>query len=219
MSILRSSSPTALAAAMAIFAVLAARPTAAQTLEGQALVSALREGGYVIVMRHAHAPRALANAADAAPGNTAHERQLDAEGQRTAKAMGEALRRLRIPIGEILSSPTFRARQTVRLLGVGQAKPMAELGEGKEGMKADNTGKRPAWLRNRAATPPAPGSNTLIVTHLPNLVGAFGDAAKGTGDGGALIVRPNGREPVVVGRIAIDEWPRLASSSPPQVGD
>jgi phosphohistidine phosphatase SixA len=205
----RSSSVIASAAVMAMLAVLAAGPSAAQTLEGQALVDALRQGGYVIVMRHARAPRALPGAADAAPGNTARERQLDAEGQRTAKAMGEALRRLRIPIGEVLSSPTFRARQTVRLLNVGEPKLAPELGEGKQGMKADETGKRPAWLRSEAAMKPAPGTNNLIVTHLPNLVGAFPTAAKGIGDGGALIVRPNGSEPVVVGRVAIDDWPKL----------
>jgi phosphohistidine phosphatase SixA len=188
---------------------MVAGSAAAQTLSGDALVEALRQGGYVIAMRHASAPRTPPAASEAAPGNTQRERQLDAEGRETAAAMGEALHRLRIPIGEVLSSPTFRARQTVRLLDVGEPKTVAELGEGKDGMKADKTGKRSAWLRERAAMKPAEGRDTLIVTHLPNLAGAFGDAADNIGDGGALILRPDGSRFTVVGRVAIEEWPTL----------
>jgi phosphohistidine phosphatase SixA len=183
----------------------------AHMLSGQALVDALRQGGYVIVMRHAHSPRTPPDAEHAAPANTRHERELDEEGRATATAMGNALKRLGIPIAEVLSSPTFRALQTVRLLGL-EPTPTPELGDGGRDMKADSEGTRSAWLRTRAAMKPPAGGNTLMVTHLPNLVGAFGDAAANTGDGEALVVRPDGTQPMIVGRIRIDEWPRLSGN-------
>lgn len=60
-----------------------------QTLQGEALVKALRQGGYVIVMRHARSPLEVPDKQTANPDNTKPERQLDAEGQATATAMGK----------------------------------------------------------------------------------------------------------------------------------
>lgn len=51
--------------------------TPAQTLSGQALVAALREGGYVIVMRHASSPREEPDERTANADNVNRERQLD----------------------------------------------------------------------------------------------------------------------------------------------
>src|SRR5438270_3919983 len=78
----------------------------AQTLSGEALVKALRQGGYVILMRHASSPREAPDKQTANPDNVKPERQLDQEGRTTATAMGKALRDLKIPVGEVLSSPT-----------------------------------------------------------------------------------------------------------------
>ncbi|HEU4616479.1 MAG TPA: histidine phosphatase family protein [Gammaproteobacteria bacterium] len=210
--LMKDGNPTRAWPIAAAFLLLSAWLSAAnaQTLEGRALVDALREGGYVIVMRHAHSPRATPDAGHAAAGNVKLERELDAEGREAAAGMGRALKELHIPIAEVLSSPTFRALETVRLMGL-QATPTAELGDAGQDMKADTEGTRSAWLRNRAAQKPPAGGNSLLVTHLPNLVGAFGDAAKDTGDGEALIFRPDGRRAELAGRVSMDEWPRLAA--------
>jgi phosphohistidine phosphatase SixA len=183
---------------------------AAQQLGGAALVAALRAGGYVIVMRHARSPGERPAKADAAPGNADLERQLDREGLASAARMGQAFKRLGIPVGEVLSSPTFRARQTAKQLDVGEAKPVEELGDGGQNMRADTEGRRSAWLRAKAADPPAAGTNRLIITHFPNLIGAFPDAAAGTGDGESLIVKPGNGRAVVAARVKIGDWPKLA---------
>lgn len=182
---------------------------AAQTSDSA--LAALRAGGCVLVMRHASSPRTPPDPADADPGNVDNERQLDAVGRATAIAMGEALRGLRIPIGSILSSPTFRATETVRLLDVGEPELVAELGDGGNSMQADTEGRRSAWLRQRAAELPAAGTNVIIVTHLPNLTGAFGPQVADMRDGEALIVRPEPGGMSIIGRIAIDEWPSFAA--------
>ena len=67
--------------------------------------------------RDRDAPRQLAgrHSAKSNPDNVPPERQLDEKGRTTAAAMGDALRRLKIPIGEVLTSPAYRARETARL--------------------------------------------------------------------------------------------------------
>jgi Histidine phosphatase superfamily (branch 1) len=87
----------------------------AQAPASDALVNQLRQGGYVLVMRHASSPRQVPTKDTANPDNTKLERQLDEAGRRGATAMGDALRGLRIPIGTVLTSPTYRAIETVKL--------------------------------------------------------------------------------------------------------
>jgi phosphohistidine phosphatase SixA len=175
----------------------------AQSLSGEALVEALRAGGHVIVMRHAQSPRGAPDAASASPGNSTLERQLDETGRQTAAAMGEALRALRIPIGDVLSSPTFRALETARLAEFGNPQPVSELDAG--------NGDRAAWLRTRAAEAPRSETNTILVTHAPNVSGAFGEDGDGMVDGEALVIRPGAGGAAVVARIRIDQWPALVA--------
>jgi phosphohistidine phosphatase SixA len=188
-------------------ALLATTPLGAQTLPRNELAAALRAGGYVIVMRHANSPRQAPDAASAEPDNTSRERQLDEAGRREATAMGAALKRLKIPVNEVLSSPTYRALQTARLLDVGTARAADELSN--EGMAA--TGEaRAAWLRQQAASKPKPGGNRLLITHGPNMSGAFPEYSAGMAEGEALIFDPRGPgDPVMVQRIKIGEWAGL----------
>jgi phosphohistidine phosphatase SixA len=176
----------------------------AQAPSGEALVEALRGGGYVLVMRHAQSPRQTPDEDAAAPGNDNLERQLDQTGRASAAAMGDALRMFDIPIGEVLSSPTFRALETVRHAQLGQAQSVNELGDRGEEDRA-------AWLRDRAAAALQAGTNTIMVTHAPNVAGAFGEQASGMADGETLIVRPDGAGGIdVVARVKIEDWPGLA---------
>jgi phosphohistidine phosphatase SixA len=181
----------------------------AQSLSGDALVQALRKGGYVIVMRHASSPREAPEKSAANPDNTKPERQLDAEGRATATAMGKAIRELKIPIGEVLSSPTYRALETIRLAGFPAPKTMIELGDNGQSMSG-GTEEQAKWLRKRV-TEFSTGANTLLVTHLPNLTRTFPQEAAGMADGEALIFGPDGKGGAkVIGRVKIEEWPKMA---------
>jgi phosphohistidine phosphatase SixA len=173
----------------------------AQTLSGEALVKALRQGGYVIVMRHASSPREVPDKQTANPDNTKPERQLDAEGRSTATAFGKALRDLKIPIGEVLVSPTYRAMETVRLAKLNDPRPQPELGDNGQSMQG-GTDAQAAWLK-KAVTQFPSGKNTILVTHLPNIRALFPELAPAIADGEALVFGPNG----IVGRIKIEEWP------------
>src|SRR5690606_6233966 len=70
--------------------VLLDAPVHAQPRDGAEVIEPLRDGGYVIAMRHASSPRTPPDAASASPENTKGERELDANGKATARAMGDA---------------------------------------------------------------------------------------------------------------------------------
>jgi len=180
----------------------------AQSLHGEALVKALRQGGYVIVMRHASSPREVPGKQSANADNVNHERQLDAEGRASAIAMGKALHDLKIPIGDVLTSPTYRALETIRYAKLGDPKPFAELGDNGQSMQG-GTQAQAAWLQKRVTQFPA-GVNTVLVTHFPNLTGAFPQMTAGVADGEALVFGPDGKGgAALVARIKIEEWPEM----------
>jgi phosphohistidine phosphatase SixA len=180
----------------------------AQTLSGDALVKGLRQGGYVILMRHASSPREVPDKKTANLDNVTFERQLDETGRATAAAMGKALRDLKIPIGEVFSSPTYRALETIRLAQFGKPRTYVELGDGGQNMRAA-TETQAEWLQRKVKEFP-PGTNTLIVTHFPNNTAAFPQLPSGLADGEALIFGPDGKGgAILVARVKIEEWPRL----------
>ena len=77
--------------------------------------------------------------------------------------MGRAFKSLQIPLGEIFSSPTYRARETIKLVGFGTPKTVAELGDQGHSMARLNGSGPAAWLKAKAAEKPAAGRDTLIV--------------------------------------------------------
>ena len=79
-------------AALALLVTLAWEPTSAQNAPAAALLAPLRQGGLVLVMRHASSPRDVPTRQTADPANTTLERELDATGRTTATAMGTAIR-------------------------------------------------------------------------------------------------------------------------------
>jgi phosphohistidine phosphatase SixA len=183
--------------------LLAATASAQQQQSGDALVNALRQGGHVIVMRHASSPREVPDKSTANPDNVKPERQLDPEGRTSATAMGKALRDLKIPIGAVLSSPTYRALETIRYAQFGKPEAFPELGDNGQSMQG-GTEAQATWLKKKVTEFPK-GTNTLIVTHMPNMSRAFPESTNNLADGEALIFGPSG----VVARVKIEEWTGL----------
>jgi hypothetical protein len=184
----------------------------AQTMSGPELVKHLQEGGYVLLMRHAHSPSAPPDRSGADPGNINLERQLDETGRSTVRAMGEAIRRLRIPVGAVLSSPTYRALETVHVGALGSVHTFTQLGDGGQDMNATAVSGAGKWLRDKVADRPKAKSNTIIVTQVPNIQTAIGKDAVNLTDGEALVFRPNGHGGAdLVARVKIEDWPVLAA--------
>ena len=188
-------------------ALLLGAAAAASLLEGKPLTAALAGGGYVILMRHASSPATPPTSEQAEPANVGHERQLDEGGRRAARAMGEALRHLRIAVGMVLSSTSYRALETARLAQFPDPHTYDDLAE------AGRSPERAASLRAQVALLPGAGTNTVIITHYPNIADAFPSDAKDLAEGEALIYRPDGHgNSVLVARVKIEDWPKLAAA-------
>jgi phosphohistidine phosphatase SixA len=193
---------------MAPMALALAAAAPAQPVSGASIVQALRQGGYVIVMRHANSPREAPDAKTADPENVSRERQLDEEGRATATAMGKALRDLKIPIGEVFTSPTYRALETVRLAQLPKPKPVPELGDNGRSMQG-GTAAQAAWLQKQVSQFPS-GTNTILITHQPNIAAAFPPYASGLAEGESLIFGKDAKGgAILIARVKIEEWPRL----------
>lgn len=194
-----------------VFPVLAAGVLATGRVEGQTvplddLVKLLRQGGYVLVMRHASSPREAPSKEIANADNTRLERQLDEAGRRGAAAMGKAIRALKIPFGAVLTSPTYRALETARHGGFSSPTVVEELGDRGKSMQGIDESQA-MWLRAKVTEAPS-SANTLLVTHQPNLSRAFPDWGATVADGEVVALRPDGRGgSVLVGRIPIERWP------------
>ena len=194
-------------------ALLGVTSAGAAPLSDQALVRALQGGGYVIVMRHASSPIALPDGKTAETDNTARERQLDAAGKDSARAMGAALKALKIPVGKVWSSPTYRARETGRLANLPAPETAAPLGDAGANMQAKVEEARAGYLRGKSEEVPRAGTDTIVVTHGPNMVAAFGKEASGLTDGEAMVFHPDGQgHTELVGRVKIGDWPKLTQN-------
>jgi len=184
------------------------RPASAQTVAGEALVKALQQGGYVLVMRHTSSLRDAPTKASANPDNVKLERQLDDTGRATAIAMGNAMRQLKIPIGRVFTSSTYRALETVRFAQLPNPRIQAELGDGGQSMVGVAEAQS-AWLKQQVLGLPR-GTNTILVTHLPNMAAAFPQETSGLSDGETLVFHADGTGGrTLVARIKIEQWPTM----------
>jgi phosphohistidine phosphatase SixA len=122
--------------------------------------------------------------------------------------MGNALHDLKIPVGEVLSSPAYRALETVKYAQLGTARTYPELGDHGKSMQG-GTEAQAHWLQNKVTQFPS-GTNTFIVTHNPNITAAFPQIGSPVADGEALVFGPDGKGgATIVGGIKIEEWPSL----------
>jgi len=175
-------------------------PSAGEVLKLQ------RGGGYVIVFRHG---ATHADQADTDPlnlDNVAKQRQLNDKGRADATAVGEAFRGAAIPVGKSYSSRFYRAVETARLIGGKEPQTTPDITEGGQVVSPNENTRRTQALRALVATAPAPGTNTLIVTHKPNILDAFGKDWFEIKEGEASIFRPEGNGYALVARVQISQW-------------
>src|SRR6266436_2734697 len=88
------------------------------------LVQSLRSGGYLILVRHG------ATFSDQADTDPFKQRNLNQKGKELAKAFGDAIRQVGIPVGEVYTSNFNRAFETAVLAGFNDVKKTPDLTEG-----------------------------------------------------------------------------------------
>jgi phosphohistidine phosphatase SixA len=172
-----------------------------------AVLKLLHGGGYVIVFRHGatHADQADTDALNL--DDVAKQRQLNDTGRADAKAVGAAFKDAEIPIGRSYCSRFQRAVETARLIGGKEPQATLDVTEGGLVVSPNENNRRAQALRALVGAAPDPGTNTLVVTHKPNILDAFGKDWFDIKEGEASIFKPdaNGKY-VLVARVQIGQW-------------
>jgi broad specificity phosphatase PhoE len=201
-----------LAAAFGLSALLAAAMPAVAA-DDKDIAQALRSGGLVILVRHG---ATFPDQADTDPlnfDNIATQRNLNDQGKALAKAFGESLRQAGVPVGKVYTSKYNRAYETAVLAGFKDIEKTADITEGGLVVSPNENGRRVAALRKMLGTLPAAGTNTVLITHQPNIIAALGKDWFDVKEGEASIFRPANGSYTLVARVQMDEWPRIAMAA------
>lgn len=160
----------------------------------EALWERLRQGGHVLLIRHAQTTSGFGDPPGFRLEECATQRNLSEAGRRQARQLGELFRARRITVSEVRSSRWCRCQETAQL-AFGQAEPWAVI----DSMYADRS-QEVAQRRAIAALAEAvrPPHNVALVTHGANILALLGvHPAMGE----VVVVRANGDRLEVIGRI------------------
>ena len=183
----------------------------AQTVDMKALVAQMKQGGHVIVFRHGATHRDQADTDPLNHDNVAKQRLLSESGREVAKQVGDSFRKLGIPLGKVYTSRFNRAFETGKLVGGGDVTTTIDITEGGLVVSPIENDRRAEAFRKLAGTMPEPGKNTLIVTHKPNIMDAFGKDWFDVKEGEASVFRPDGSgKAVLVARMQAIDWIKAA---------
>ena len=197
--------------AVAVLAFFAASAFA-QGVDMQALVAGMKQGGYVIVLRHGATNRDQADTDPLNLDNVGKQRQLSENGREVAKQVGDSFRKLGIPMGTVYTSRFYRAVETGKLVGGGNVTPSIDISEGGQVVTPIENDRRAAALRSLATIVPSAGTNTLIVSHKPNIMDAFGKDWFDVKEGEASIFKPDGSgRAIIVARVQAADWIKAAA--------
>jgi phosphohistidine phosphatase SixA len=205
-----SKSIAVLVASVGLFTTFVMAAPAARA-DDKDIAQALRAGGLVLVVRHG---ATFADQADTDPlnfDNVAAQRNLNDKGKTLAKAFGEALRQAGIPIGKVYTSKYNRAYETAVIAGFPNIEKTADLTEGGLIVSPNESNRRAAAFRQMLAVAPKDHTNTILITHQPNIVAAFGKDWFDVKEGETSIFRPADGGYKLIARIQMDEWPRIAT--------
>lgn len=153
------------------------------------IIQALKSGEHVIFMRHALSDTSTYDqVVPVGLEDCSAQRNLTKAGRLQAVDIGKAMRRLRIPIGEVLSSPYCRTKETAELAF---GKSLANHGLLNTANLTDQE-KAPilAELRILLGRPVPPDSNRVLVSHSSTLADSIGIFPKP--EGVVIIFRPDG---------------------------
>jgi phosphohistidine phosphatase SixA len=181
-------------------------------------VAALKDGGYVLVLRHFATDDSQKDVYPFRYEDMSAQRQLSEKGRETARTLGEAIGRLGIPIGEIYTSRLNRAVEAGKLMtgrDVTALDSLSDSGAGSASSMANPDGKNAKAglaLRELAAAAPKPGMNTLVVTHKTNIADAFGKEMADVREGEALVYKAGAPGSPPIARVQASEWIAMAGN-------
>jgi phosphohistidine phosphatase SixA len=167
-----------------------------------ALVEAMRAGGLVLLVRHGPAP---GSARDPAPWRSSGDRGPAMAGEDEARLLGRGVQALAVPIGKVVASPFYRARDFAEIAFGTRAVVAAEL-------RPQYPGHIEAY-RRYLMTRPASG-NLAVVGHLLTPTTARISQLKDLAEGHTAVYRPGSNGGKLIALIAPADWSRLAAAVP-----
>src|SRR6516165_6751341 len=206
----------AIATLVSVFTLLAVSmpiASAQASLQDADVAKALRAGDLVMVVRHG---ATFPDQADTDPtnfDNIAAQRNLNDKGKALAKAFGDAMRQAEVPVGKVYTSKFNRAYETAVIAGFKDIEKTADITEGGLVVSPNENNRRVEAFRKLLATVPAPGTNTILITHKPNIVDALGKDWFDVKEGEASLLQPENGGYQLIARIQMEDWPHIAATA------
>jgi phosphohistidine phosphatase SixA len=172
------------------------------------LVESLQRGGHYLYFRHGATDSSQTDASPPSLTDCSAQRNLTDGGRDQAANIGVQLRALKIPFGQIYSSPYCRASEFANLL-FGKVTRTEVSMQLPDPIPAEERQRDSANFENLFKTGvPMNGSNTALVAHSPNIRNVFGlgTMADLPVEGGVAVLRPGVDKPSVQARILPDDW-------------
>jgi len=186
--------------------------------QSRELVSALKQGGYIVVFRHGATDESQKDIYPFNFDDMKAQRQLSDKGRETARQIGASLKKLDIPVGAVYTSRLNRAVETGKLISGQDGKPVDALTDSSAGSASGmanpsgGNAKAGVALRELVNAAPQAGTNNLLVTHKTNIADAFGKDASDVQEGEAFVYKSNGSGPsTFVARIKAADWAAQAN--------
>ena len=212
MPILSRRTLATLAASFGLLAMLGFTPGRVAA-DNTNVVQALRAGGFVIVVRHG---ATFPDQADTDPlnfDNTAAQRNLNDKGKALAKAFGDAIRQAGVPVGKVYTSKYNRAYETAVIAGFKDIEKTADITEGGLVVSPNENNRRVDAFHKLLGIAPTPGTNTILISHKPNIVDALGKDWFDVREGEATIFRPENGSYKLIARVQMEDWPDMAAAA------
>lgn len=199
---LRAGAATRLSLLVLLVGLLAMEPAARPESSQEAtLLGRLRSGGFVVACRHAITDHGFRGEGRVDFADRSTQRLLTPEGEAQARRLGEILRRQRIPIGDVFTSPYFRTLDSAELT-FGRAEVHGAL----YGSSSDKT----RALKHLLSSAPREGTNRALMTHQGVLYRIFPGVERGSiREGDCLVVEPHAEGFEVLVRLGPAEWEAL----------
>src|ERR1051325_1758474 len=196
-----------------VLALVSLAPGSVNAADLGVLVPKLKQGGYVLVVRHVETDDSQKDVYPFVFDDMKKQRQLSEQGRQMARDVGAAIKTLGVPIGQIYTSKLNRAIETGALMFGTQTTAVSELtdsGAGRVSAMANPTGantKIELAIRELVNKPVKPGTNSVLITHKTNIADGFGKNLGDVKEGEVLIYSPNASgAPTLVDRVQPSEW-------------
>ncbi len=162
--------------------------TAPHVSADETLWAALKQGGKVVLMRHAQVDRSKGHGTRHIPGDCSQEFNLSPAGRAQAKKVGELFRKHGIAIGDVLASPYCRTMDTAKLaFGNAKSSEALRLLEVLPPAQADQVTAQAMKLIGGYKGK----GNLVLITHEPNIVALAFESVE---TGGMFVLAPKGAD-------------------------